>query len=43
MKCLLFKEFIEKYILTNEATSNVKTKEILDKLTIHVALPTGKT
>ena len=31
---LSFKEFVEKYRLKNEATSNVKIKEILDKLTI---------
>ena len=29
-----FKEFVEKYELKNEATSNVKIKEVLDKLTI---------
>ena len=34
MKYLSFKEFVEKYRLTNEATSNVKIKEGLDKLTI---------
>ena len=37
---LSFKEFVEKYGLKNEALSNVK-KEILDKLTILVASPTG--
>ena len=34
MKYLSFKEFVEKYGLKNEATSNEKIKEILDKLTI---------
>ena len=34
MNYLSFEEFIEKYGLKNEATSNVKIKEILDKLTI---------
>ena len=34
MNCLSFKEFVEKYELKNEATSNVKIKEVLDKLTI---------
>ena len=29
---LSFKEFVEKYGLKNEATSNVKIKEILDRL-----------
>ena len=38
---LSFKEFVEKYRLKNEATSNVNIKEILDKLTIRVASPTG--
>ena len=34
MNYLSFEEFVEKYGLKNEATSNVKIKEILDKLTI---------
>ena len=34
MKLLSFKEFIEKYRLTNEATSNVKIKEILKVMNI---------
>ena len=34
MNYLSFKEFVEKYKLKNEATSNVKIKEVLDKLTI---------
>ena len=41
MNYLSFNEFVEKYGLKNEASSNVKMKEILDKLTIHVASPTG--
>ena len=32
MNCLSFQEFVEKYGLKNEATSNVKIKEILDTL-----------
>ena len=32
MNCLSFKKFVEKYGLKNEATSNVKMKEILDTL-----------
>ena len=32
MKYLSFKEFLEKYGLKNEATSNVKIKEILKRL-----------
>ena len=32
---LSFKEFVEKYRLTNEATSNVKIKEILDILKLN--------
>ena len=32
---LSFKEFVEKYGLKNEATSNVKIKEILDILKIN--------
>ena len=31
---LSFKEFVEKYVLKNEATSNVKIKEILNELNI---------
>ena len=34
MNYLSFEEFVEKYGLKNEANSNVKIKEILDKLTI---------
>ena len=34
MKFLSFKEFIEKYRLANEATSNVKIKEILKLMSI---------
>ena len=34
MKCLSFKEFIEKYRLTNEGTSIVKIKEILKLMNI---------
>ena len=34
MKYLSFKEFVEKYGLKNEATSNVKIKEILNELKI---------
>ena len=34
MKYLSFKEFIEKYRLTNEATSNVKIKETLKLMNI---------
>ena len=34
MNYLSVEEFVEKYGLKNEATSNVKIKEILDKLTI---------
>ena len=34
MKYLSFKEFVEKYGLKNEATSNVKIKEILNELNI---------
>ena len=33
---LSFKEFVEKYRLKNEATSNVKIKEILDILKLNV-------
>ena len=32
---LSFKEFVEKYRLKNEATSNVKIKEILDILKLN--------
>ena len=32
MNYLSFKEFVEKYGLKNEATSNVKIKEILNEL-----------
>ena len=32
MNYLSFKEFVEKYGLKNEATSNVKIKKILDRL-----------
>ena len=32
MNYLSFKEFVEKYSLKNEATSNVKIKEILNEL-----------
>ena len=35
MNYLSFKEFVEKYELKNEATSNVKIKEILDILKIN--------
>ena len=35
MKYLSFKEFIEKYGLKNEATSNVKIKEILNTLQLN--------
>ena len=35
MNCLSFKEFVEKYGLKNEATSNVKIKEILDMLNLN--------
>ena len=34
MKYLSFKEFVEKYRLKNEATSNVKIKEILKLMNI---------
>ena len=34
MKCLSFKEFVDKFRLTNEATSNVKIKEILNEINI---------
>ena len=34
MNCLSFKEFVDKYGLKDEATSNIKIKEVLDKLTI---------
>ena len=34
MNYLSFKEFVEKYGLKNEATSNVKIKEILNELHI---------
>ena len=34
MNYLSFEEFVEKYGLKNEVTSNVKIKEVLDKLTI---------
>ena len=37
MNYLSFKDFVEKYGIKNEATSNVKVKESLDKLTIRVA------
>ena len=33
MKHISFKEFVEKYGLKNEATSNIKIKEVLNKLT----------
>ena len=35
MNYLLFKEFVEKYGLKNEATSNVQIKEILDILKLN--------
>ena len=35
MKYLSFKEFVEKYGLKNEATSNVKIKEILNTLKLN--------
>ena len=35
MNYLSFKEFVEKYGLKNEATSNVKMKEILDILKLN--------
>ena len=38
MNYLSFKEFIEKYRLKNEATSNVKIKEILNKLRIQCGI-----
>ena len=38
MKCLSFKEFVDKYGLKDEATSNIKIKEVLDKLTIPVGI-----
>ena len=34
MNCLSFKEFVEKYGLKNEATSNIKIKEILKLMNI---------
>ena len=34
MKYMSFKEFIDLYGLKDQATSNIKTKEVLDKLTI---------
>ena len=38
MNCLLLKEFVDKYGLKDEATSNTKIKEVLDKLTIPVGI-----
>ena len=38
MNYLSFKEFVEKYGLKNEATSNIKIKEVLNKLTIPVGI-----
>ena len=38
MNCLSFKEFVDKYGLKDEATSNLKIKEVLDKLTIPVGI-----
>ena len=44
MNCLSFKEFVDKYGLKDEATSNIKIKEVLDtlctssKLTIPVGI-----
>ena len=38
MNCLSFKEFVDKYGLKDEATSNIKRKEVLDKLTIPVGI-----
>ena len=38
MNYLSFEEFVEKYGLKDEATSNVKLKEVLDKLTIPVGI-----
>ena len=38
---LSLKEFVEKYRLKNEATSKVKIKEILDKLTIPAGIYMG--
>ena len=35
MKYLSFKEFVEKYGLKNETTSNVKIEEILDMLNLN--------
>ena len=35
---LSFKEFVDKYGLKDEATSNIKIKEVLDKLTIPVGI-----
>ena len=38
MNYLSFKEFVDMYGLKDQATSNVKTKEVLDKLTIPVGI-----
>ena len=38
MNYLSFKEFVENYGLKNEATSNVKIKEILDILSLEQIL-----
>ena len=44
MNCLSFKEFVDNYGLKDEATSNIKIKEVLDtlcasgKLTIPVGI-----
>ena len=43
MNCLSFKEFVEKYGLKNEATSNVKIEEILDTICAYgkLTIPAG--
>ena len=38
MNCLSFKEIVDKNGLKDEATSNIKRKEFLDKLTIAVGI-----
>ena len=38
MKYISFKEFVKKYGLKNEATSNIKIKEVLNKLTISAGI-----
>ena len=38
MKYLSFKEFVDMYGLKDQATSSIKTEEVLDKLTIPVGI-----